>query len=397
MGESGVSVFLLLGLFLGTGMFLGLLASRVGFPRVTAYIVAGVFFSPELLGSYPLFSPTDWYEPITSAALGIIAYIIGGSITPSQLRRMGRLILASLLGESLGALFFVFLSFSFLLPLVTDFSPFVLALAFATISTTTAPASTVAVLHQYRATGILPQVLLGVVALDDALGIILYSLVMIVAGGGPNEGRELLALPLELGGSLLLGMGAAFLLVRAGRRVHQSSLLLPVVLGGIFLTLGAAESLSFSPLLSCMVLGFFARLLFPSSGERLFVPIEYFEELVFILFFTLAGAHFEFHVFAEHFLLVAVYTVARLGGKIVGASAGAWAGGASRNVRRWLGFGLAPQAGVAVGLALTLSHNPVFQEMRSMIVNVILGSTLINELLGPLAVKFALRKSGGLQ
>jgi Kef-type K+ transport system membrane component KefB len=128
----------------------------------------------------------------------------------------------------------------------------------------------------------------------------------------------------------------------------------------------------------------------------MFIQVEYFEELVFLIFFTLAGAHFELKVFIGHLDLILVYFAARIIGKIVGSSVGAALAGASQPVVRWLGFGLIPQAGVAVGLALTLSHETAFQQVSSMIINVILATTILYEVLGPLVTKIALEKAGEL-
>lgn len=391
--EAFTPITLILGLLILIGLLSGLLASRVGFPRVAAYVIAGIIFSPDLLGNIFGVAIDDWTDNLTAVSLGIIAYLIGGSFTVSQFRRIGNLIFGIALGESLGAVLCVFLALLLLGPRFEGGSIVSLALTFASIAATTAPAGTVAVLHQYRASGPVSSTLLGVVALDDAIGIILFSLMLVFNMGEPllnGLGQGIF----EIGAALLIGTLSGKILALFGKHIRQGSLRLPVVFGGILFVVGLAQQFHFSPLLACMALGCSSRYFLCASGDHLFAPIEYFEELVFIIFFTLAGAHFRVAVFLEHLDLIFIYLFARAFGKMAGACLGAYLVGAPKNVRTWIGFGLIPQAGVAVGLALTLSHKPAFQEISLLVINVILATTLIYELLGPLVVKFGLTKAG---
>lgn len=381
-----------IGLLLAFGMVAGLLAGRVGLPRVAGYVLAGIAFSPGLLGEALRLDVAAWSPPLTDAALGIIAYLVGGSITTGQLRRMGRLIVTTTLGESLGAVLLVGLTLSALL-WSTGAESLSLALALASVAGTTAPAATVAVMHQYRADGPLTRTLLGVVALDDALGIIVFSLALVLLTGSSLLGAGERA-ALEIGGALVLGGVGGWLLARFGHLLREDSLRLPVVLAALLLTLGLASAVGASALLATLTLGFAARHFQRSGGERLFAPLEAMEEAVFLIFFTVAGSHFQPGVFAAHPELVAGYVLARLAGKTGGAALGARLGGAPPVVTRWIGFGLAPQAGVAVGLALTLAERPGLGEAGDIVVNVILASVLVNEVIGPLAASLALRRAG---
>jgi Kef-type K+ transport system membrane component KefB len=328
-------------------------------------------------------------------ALGVIAYLIGGSITVGQLRRMGRVIFGTMAGETLGAVVLVFTVVLLVAPEegLSGVPALHLALAFGAIAVSTAPAATVAVLHQYHARGPLSTALLGVVALDDALGIVLFALMAVITTGASLAGG-LQSAGIEVGGSLLLGAAAGYGLNRLSRRIRQGGLSLPMILAVILLTVGGSETMGLSPLLSTMVLGFTARMSHRAAGDRLFAPVEYFEELVFLVFFTMAGAHFDPQVFVNHLDLITAYFFARLLGKMAGASAGAHLGGAPQSVSRWLGLGLAPQAGVAVGLALTLVNQPAFHAVSALFVNVVLGTTLLYELTGPILVRVALGRAG---
>ncbi|MFP4131369.1 MAG: cation:proton antiporter [Thiohalospira sp.] len=381
-----------IGLLLAFGMAAGLAVARIGLPRVAGYVLAGVAFSPGLLGETLGLEVAAWSPPLTDAALGIIAYLVGGSITTGQLRRMGRLIVTTTLGEGLGAVLLVGVALSGLLWL-TGAESLSLALALASVAGTTAPAATVAVMHQYRAEGPLTRTLLGVVALDDALGIIVFSVALVLLTGSSLVGAGERA-ALEIGGALALGGAGGWLLARFGHFLREDSLRLPVVLATLLLALGLASALGASALLAALALGFAARHFQRSGGERLFAPLEAMEEAVFLIFFTIAGSHFQPGVFAAHPELVAGYVIARLAGKTGGAALGAHLGGAPPLVARWIGLGLAPQAGVAVGLALTLAEHPGFAETGSIVVNVVLAAVLINEIIGPLAASLALRRAG---
>jgi Kef-type K+ transport system membrane component KefB len=270
-----------------------------------------------------------------------------------------------------------------------------LALAFAAIAVSTAPAGTVAVLHQYRARGPLATTLLGVVAVDDALGIVLFAL-MIVVTAGTSLADGIATAAVSIGGALALGAACGWLLARAARHLSERGLRLPLLLGGVLLVVGAADALAMSPLLAAMALGFCARHWSRSIADRLFGPIEFVEETIFVVFFTLAGAHFRAGVLGANLALAGTYLVARVVGKMLGAAAGARLGRSEPTVTRWLGLGLVPQAGVAMGLALTLAHEPAFRACGEVVVNTILATTLVYEVIGPLAARFALARAGEL-
>jgi Kef-type K+ transport system membrane component KefB len=385
---------LVLGALLVTGLAAGLCAARFGLPRVAAYVVAGIVFSPNLLGDRLGFTVGEWTEPLTTAALGIIAYLIGGSITVRQLRRLGRVIAWSTLGEALGASVFVFLAVLALRP-AASVPVLPLALAFGAIAASTDPAGTIAVLHQYRARGPLGTMLLGVAALDDPLGIVLYSL-MLAATVGLEFAEGLTAAVGSIGGGLLLGAAAGAVLARAARRLREATHRLPLTLGAVLLVVGLAARLGASPILAAMALGFATRHFSRGAADRLLGPIEFLEETVFVVFFTLAGAHFRADVLATNLALVATYVTARVVGKLAGAALGARLGGAPPVVARWLGLGLVTQAGIAVGLSLTLAQQPAFRAAGDVIVNTVLAATMVYEIVGPLSARFALGRAGEL-
>ncbi|WP_428354568.1 cation:proton antiporter [Methyloprofundus sp.] len=387
------SNILLIGLLLLVGLFSGQVASKMGIPRVAAYVLTGTLFSPEFLGRFITVTSDDWSLPLTHSALAIIAFIIGGSITAAQLQRMGKSIIGIALGESMGAAIAVFCGLLLLAPSVGSIPLLSIALIFSAISTTTAPAGTIAVLHQYRAKGQLSTTLLGVVALDDALGIIFFAVVMAFLTGGSVEHNIEIALT-EISLAIIAGIIAGFFLAKLAAYAHKTNMLLPLILGSIFVISGLAEMFHFSVLLSAMALGFASRFFLFSAGDKLFGSIDFLEETVFLLFFTLAGTHFHSAVFLQHIDLILVYFFARILGKLMGSAFGAKITKAPIEVTRWLGFALIPQAGVAVGLALTLSHQAEFKEISLLVINVILATTIVYEFIGPLTARFALQRAG---
>ena len=395
MTDAGALEVLTLGLFLVCGLGAGLAATRVGLPRVAAYVLAGMVFSPSLLGDALGIDMGEWTEALTTVALGIIAYVIGGSITAQQLRRTGPTILAATTGESLGAAVLVATAVLALAPQVAGASTLELALLLGALATTTAPAATVAVLHQYRARGPVTNTLLGVVALDDAVGIMLFAVVLVVAVDQPLVSTVGIAV-FQIGGAVLLGGTLAGFLAVTERQLAPETGRLPLIAGCIMLGVGVAELLGLATLLAAMSLGFFSRRFSKGAGSSLLAPVEPLEETVFVIFFTLAGAHFQPDVFRGHTDLIVAYLVARTAGKMIGARIGTSLVRAPTVVVRWLGLGLVPQAGVAVGLALTLVHHPEYAEASSTIVNVILATTVVYELVGPVLARFGLQRAGEL-
>lgn len=384
---------LLVGILLLSGLAVGSLGSHfLGVPRVVGYILVGMLFAPDLLGGYLGMAGTEWTQPLVSVALGVIAYVIGGAISVSQLRRLGWSIVGATLGEVSGAFLAVVGAVLLLGMTVADLPLWSFALVLGALAPATAPAAIVAVIHQYRARGRLTTTLLGMVAIDDALGIFIFALVMAVVGSGSLGGALGTAL-WEISVALLVGGAGGFVIERLSRRFHEQSMLLPLLLGGIILTTGLAAWAEFSALLAAMVLGFSVRWFCGPHAERLFEPVEDLEETVFVLFFTFAGLHFSPAAVIDYWPLMLTYFVARAIGLFVGGGSGARLAGAPRAVWSNVGFGLFPQGGVAIGLALLLLHYPVFSQAGHIIVNVIATTTLLTESVGAISVRYGLRRA----
>lgn len=385
---------LLIGILLMAGLLFGTLGSRyLGVPRVVGYILLGMLFAPDLLGGWLGMDATAWTEPMVSVALGIIAYLIGGSASIAQLKRLGWGIVGATAGKVSGAFLVVLVAVGLMGQLVGDLPGWTFALVIAAIAPTTAPAAIVAVIHQYRARGPLTTTLLGMVALDDALGIMIFSLVLAFVGA-EGLGQALPAAAWDIGGAIVVGAVAGFLLERLSRRLHEHELRLVALVGGIVLLVGLAEAWAFSALLSSMSLGFSIRYFGGAMAEREFEPVEQLEELVFVLFFTFAGLHFDPQVVVHFAPLILLYFVARAIGLAGGATLGAGLARAPAVVVRNVGLGLLPQGGVAIGLALLLAGTPRFAETGELIVNIVTATTLLTESVGSVAARFGLQRAG---
>lgn len=396
--SSDLSALLILGALLTLGFLAGLAAEKFSLPRIVAYILVGISFSPGLLGGTLNFSTQPWAPLLTDICLGIIAYLVGSEIDFKSLKKDGRTVFSAVLGQSFGALIFITLGLWLLNQLlhvapqltITEF------LIFGAVATATAPATTMGIIEEYEAKGALTNKLLGVIAIDDAIGIIFFTLILGMAG------KDSISLSLlhglrEMGGALILGGILGFVLGILGKYIRQEDLRLPVIIGFVFIAFGISRHYDFSMLLTCMILGLVSELIYPKKQTEWLLPLKHIEELVFLFFFTLAGLKFKISVFTTSSALILAYIVLRSAGKYIGAYSGMALAGTEGKTRKLLGLCLFPQAGVAIGLAILASNQPGLQETGSLLLNVILGSTIIFEITSPLASRYALKKAGDIK
>lgn len=414
---SSVGLILLFG-FLGSR-----LARRIGLPSVTGYIFSGVIVGHSMLGwirDVPDSPLSIALENISIMALGIIAFDIGAELRLAKLRRTGKNVLPIALLESLGAFLAVagtIMLISWVFPgllvrgaTLADILP--LALILGAISSATAPAATLAIINEYRARGPLTETLLGVVALDDGFCIMIFGITFPVAlslacGAAGDCAFSLYGLlvdPLrEILFSLSLGAIAGLLIAMVLQRVRGKSSHMVIILGIILLLCGLAMHWHLSPLLTNMafgcVLANFSRRISSAMSA-----LESLEPPLFVAFFTIAGIHLNLRLMATIGFLGAAYFLARIIGKSGGAGLGAYISRAPRSVRRYVGLGLIPQAGVAIGLVLLVQDHFALakltlggQPITAIIANCILANVALNELLGPLAAKIALSKAGEIK
>jgi Kef-type K+ transport system membrane component KefB len=405
-----MDIALVIGIMIIAGFLGGVVMRKLRFPRVTGYIVVGILLSPSVLGSLGLDflskATVDSLDIITNVALGIIAYAIGSSLRLGSLRKLGRSIAWITPFQSLGTWLIVTLVLAFLSPLVlvipgaTFFQfYFPMALIIGAIASATAPALTLAILHELRARGPLTTILLAVVALDDAIAVIAFAIAVgvaqsLVSGVGGVSFYQMLTVPfLHILESVGIGAAFGFALINIAKLVKTRKLVLVVVLGVVVTCIGVTNLLGVSLIMANMVVGFVVANW--GRKDEPFPVIENIEDVVFTMFFVLAGMHFDLGVMKTIGILAVSLFAVRFAGKYYGARIGAKIAHAPEAVKKYLGFALLPQAGVAIGLALLAqSAFPDFPVLGDVLLNAVLASVIISEIVSPPLVKYGITKAG---
>ncbi|GGX61859.1 cation:proton antiporter [Saccharospirillum salsuginis] len=377
------------------GLFLiGLLADLAGrhtpLPRVTLLLMSGFLIGPSVLDWLPSFT-ADWFPVLTNFALAMIGFLLGQNLTRKSLKKLGRPVLSISLGIILVTVPTVFIG----LYLLGVQAP--IALLLAGIATATAPAATVDVVHEYRAKGPFTDTLLGIVAIDDAWGLLIFTLLLAIASAWIGDGGIagiLLTGAWEIGGAVVLGFALGLPMTYLTGRIRPGEPTQAEALGVVLLCAGIAEWLGVSYILSAMILGAVVANL-AKHHERPFRAIEGIEWPFLILFFLLAGSALHIEALAQVGLLATSYIALRIASRFLGAYLGAWAIGTDGALRHWMGLALLPQAGVAIGMALLASLR--FESFREILLPVVLGSSVIFELIGPISTRFALTRAGEIQ
>ncbi len=383
-------------LALSLGMIVGLLMTRImkkiNLPNVTGYLIAGLIVGPYCLGIFN-HENIDGLSIITEAALGFIAFSIGGEFKLSSLKQLGAKIFVITVLEAVGASVLV----STVL-ILAGFNP-QLSLVLGAIASATAPAATLMVVRQYKARGPVTSTLLPIVAIDDAVCLMLFSIMSSVAKALGAKGEfsfyETIVKPLiEIAGSLVVGFAVGFVLAIATKFFLSRANRMSLVVTAVFLGVGLSELLGFSSLLFCMAIGA-ALANFSKVSDAVMEGTDRWTPPVFMLFFVISGAHFNFEALKSVGVAGILYLVFRSAGKYFGAMLGCIFTKAEKNVRKYLGITLLPQAGVAIGMAqLSLTVVPEYGEQ---IRAVILCATLVYELVGPLLTKIVLTRAGEIK
>ncbi|MDY6910913.1 MAG: cation:proton antiporter [Chloroflexota bacterium] len=381
MENIGITLITLGGLLL-LGLVADVIGQRTPLPRVTFLLLFGFLIGPSVFGILPDLSE-DWFEAVTDMALVMVGFLMGEKMTISSLREHGRLVLWISVAVVLTTTLVVLGG----LTLIGE--PFVIALLLAGISSATDPAATSDIIREARAEGRFSRVLLGIVAVDDAWGLLVFSFMLAtaqsVAGAGSGV-ESLLAGAKDIGGALILGIGLGIPLAYLSGRVKQGERTLVEALGAVFLCGGIAIWLEVSFLLAAMTMG--ATVANLSHRHRPFHAIEGIEWPFMILFFILAGASLEVDSLSTIGLVGVGFVIFRIVGRILGAWIGGVLSRAEPSMRRWMGAALMPQAGVALGMALVASQR--LPDVGEVILPVVIASTVLFELFGPIVTRIAL-------
>lgn len=370
-------------------------------PSILGFMLVGVVFGPSVTGilSEEVKNSLNF---VTSIALSFVALSIGLELSFAELKRQGTAILVIILAESLMA----FLVVTGALYLLTRNLP--LALVFGAIAPASAPAGTVAIIHEYKARGPLTRALYSVVGFDDGLGIVIFGFAAAIAKAMlPESGASDLSVwsqllvPLkEIGLSIGVGIGIAILFSLLMRRVTSDREVLPLTFAAVLISAGISEMLHLSLILTNMVLGMVVVNTQPSPVlSRLKDELGRQMPLLFVLFFALAGANLHVAALPALGLIGLAYILGRSGGLMGGAFVGALAGRADPVIRKYLGMGILSQAGVAIGLSLVVSQDfaplgPAGNYIAQTVITTVTATSIFFELIGPILTKIGLQRAG---
>ncbi len=408
-------------LSIAVALIMGLLLTRVikplGLPAVTGYLIAGILIGPYGLGQlgqlwgidglgFTSAAYVEGFGVISDVALGFIAFSIGNEFRLAQVKQIGKK--AAVIGvvQALTAAAFVDIALCVLSKLLGEsVFPMSAAITLGAVATATAPAATLMVVRQYKAKGPLTDILLPIVALDDAVGLVVFAVSFGIAKAmvsGTVDFISIIVDPLiEIAVSLLLGTVVGFLFSESEKFFHSRSKRLSVSVTFVILTVAismlklriGSVTVGFSPLLACMMLGtVFCNVC--ESSEELMDRVDRWTTPLFILFFVISGAELELSVFTRLSIIGVgiVYILFRSAGKMIGANLSSRWMKCDPNIIKYLGITLLPQAGVALGMSVSAMQ--LGDEIGGLVRNIILFSVLIYELVGPLLTKMALKKAG---
>ncbi len=403
-----------LSIALGAGLLMSRITKPLGLPSVTGYLIAGILIGPYCLGRLGIdglgFTSVDnvkEFEIISNVALGFIAFAIGNEFRLSQLKKIGgtatfigifqALIATLLVDAALIGLHFV----------LGERLPLSMAIILGAIAAATAPAATLMVVRQYKAKGKLTDLLLPIVAIDDAVGLIIFAVSFGIAKAIEHGEFSLKAIILEpvieIAASLLLGLIMGVLFSFCEKFFDSNSKRLTLSITCVFFTVALSMikfeiggiHVGFSALLVCMMLGTVFCNICDFSPEIMDKTDKWTVPL-FALFFVLSGAELELSVFTDLAIvgIGAAYIISRSLGKYYGAYASSKICKCDKKTTKYLGITLLPQAGVALGMSVTVME---LGEVGQVVRNIILFSVLIYELFGPVMTKIALTKAGNIE
>ena len=407
------SILLCLSIALLAGLLLSRLAKLVRLPAVTAYLISGVLIGPFVLGALGIpgigitSEQIEGFGLISDLALGFIAFSMGNEFRLSQLKKIGKQ--ATIIGVlqaliTTVAVDVALIALHFAMP---DTLSIPAAIVLASVATATAPAATLMVVKQYKAKGPVTDVLLPVVALDDAVGLVVFAISFGIAKSMGTASVSPLAIILEplleIVLSLLLGFVMGLLFTLCEKYFHSRSKRMAVSVAFVMLTVALSSMkfevcdihIGFSSLLACMMLGtVFCNIC--KVSEELMDRADRWTTPVLILFFVISGAELDLSVFAQWTVVVVgiVYIIARSLGKYYGANISARITKSDPNIIKYLGITLLPQAGVALGMAIKAIE---LGSDGAIVRNITLFAVLIYEIVGPFLTKMALTKAGDIK
>ncbi len=405
------SVILEVGILLLLGYIFGILAAKLGFPRVTGYILAGILLNPfvmehvfhiNLIEGAFMHSSTV----LTNLTLAIITFEVGGSLAIDAIKRLGKNVAYITFFEAEMAFIAVitglFLFFHFMGMFGGNVRvQLAVALVMGALASPTDPSATLAVMKQYKARGEVSSMIMMVAAFDDALGIINFSIAMsisavLLSGEAIHFSSLVLDPTKDILLSLILGAigGVLFMyLVKMVEGQDEDAMMLPVVLGMLYLVFGFGQIMNVDSLLAIMTAGA-VIVNWCARKNQVFAVTDHVMELVFVVFFVVSGLKLDFTVLGGAILISIIFVLLRITGKFIGVFIGATLSGADEKIKKYTAGGLVPQGGIVIGLSLLFASKPEFSNYGALIVSVTIGATIFHEIIGPLSSRLTLKAAG---
>ncbi len=394
----GLNIILLIGIAIFGGTVGARIFQRLHIPRIVGYVAIGILLGP-VFGVISERTIQD-LEPFNMFALGIIGFLIGGELKRKIFVKFGRQVFSILLFEGLAACLLVgAMSFGIMWYFTDWKTALAVAVVFGAICAATDPASTMSVLWEYKTRGPLTSMLTAIVALDDALALVLYTICISVAGVIIGQGEAgffpaLLRSFYEIVGSLAVGAAAGFLLNRILNRTEEPERVLVFSISFALLIIGVAITGKLDVIISSMALGVTLTNLGSKRVLSSFALVHRFAAPVYVLFFVIVGARLNISNMGPQVgLLVAAYVI----GSVVGKTSGAWWGAVRSKsvptIRKYLGFCLYQQGAIAIALLL-MATSRFEGEIKDTMLSVIIAGVFVLQLAGPMFVKISTKKAG---
>jgi Kef-type K+ transport system membrane component KefB len=404
------NLVLLMGAIVFLGTFGSRLAQRIHIPQVVGCVIVGVLLGPDILNVISSHS-IEIVKPFTMLALGFIGFMIGGELRGDIFKKYGKQFFIILFSQGIGAFLLVAVALSittwFILPYIMEgielanrlHISVAMGLILGAIASATAPAATTNVLWEYKTRGPLTAAILAIVALDDALALLLYrgaatGAQAIMGTSSSSFSGTAMILFLEIIGAALLGFAAGVILYFLLKFIKSDEKILGFSIALLAIVVGFTILFGVDPILPSMIFGITIANLSRRRSKSIFELVKKFSPPIYTAFFVLAGAHIEFGGMSLYMaILTASYILFRVLGKFIGSWLGARYSKAPKVVQKYLGICLLPQAGVAIGLAI-LSGQIFSPALAKMVIMVVMTGTFIIELLGPILVKVGVKKAG---
>lgn len=398
---NGAQFVLLVGIMMFFGSFGGRIFQKLKIPQVVGYIVVGILLGVSgfvILGKETIAA----LNPISTVALSLIGFLVGAELKIEIIKKYGKQFVGILIGESITPFFVVgiltgFVTFLFTKSVASAIS---FGLLLGSICAATAPAATTDVLKEYRTKGPLTTTILGIVAMDDAVALILYAIAATISApllGGHSVSflSQLGAIAYDILGSIILGLTFGFIMNLVLKKImNNEGRVLGFALGTLFLCTGICDALNLDNILSAMFIGFFMTNFAHPKTNQMFKLVEKYTPPIYVLFFVTVGAKLNIWIVTPFIAVIALlYVSGRTIGKTIGSRLGARLTHAPMSVKKYLPFCLLSQAGVAIGLSIA-AGNDFPDSIGPQIMLIITATTFIVQILGPICVKYGVSKAG---